>query len=142
MTGVLNRRSLRDRLEREWSRAQRSGTPLSCIMLDIDYFKNINDTYGHMTGDAVLKMVAATLVQHCRPSDMVARFGGEEFCIVVPETTQRAAMNVAERLRVAIAASCASMPRARLRSRAALASRNARTIGTSLTRWSIARIRP
>jgi diguanylate cyclase (GGDEF)-like protein len=103
LTGILNRRSLRDRLDREWSRAQRNEEPMSCIMLDIDFFKTINDTYGHTTGDAVLKMVAATLTQHCRPSDIVARFGGEEFCVIAPETSQQSAVNVAERLRTALA---------------------------------------
>jgi diguanylate cyclase (GGDEF)-like protein len=103
LTGVLNRRSLRDRLDREWSRAQRGDHPISCIMIDIDFFKAINDTYGHMTGDSVLKMVAATLTQHCRPSDIVARFGGEEFCVIASETNLPGAFNLAERLRIALA---------------------------------------
>jgi diguanylate cyclase (GGDEF)-like protein len=79
---------------------------MACIMLDLDAFKSVNDTYGHVSGDAVLKAVATLLVHHCRPSDLVARYGGEEFCIIVPETSQEAATHLAERLRVELAGHC------------------------------------
>ncbi len=105
LTGVLNRRSLHDRLDREWNRAQRSGQPLSCIMLDIDHFKLINDTYGHVIGDTVLKRVATVLTQQCRPADILARYGGEEFCVIAPEASELGAVQLADRLRKALAES-------------------------------------
>ncbi len=114
LTGLLNRRSLEDRLEREWNRAQRSHQPLSCIMVDVDHFKRINDSYGHMVGDTVLKMVATILTQHCRPADVVARFGGEEFCIIAPEATEFGAVNLAERLRRALHDCRISIPEANI----------------------------
>jgi len=106
LTGVLNRRSLAERSDQEWSRVLRYDRPLACIMVDLDAFKSVNDTYGHVSGDEVLKAVATLLVQQCRPSDLVARYGGEEFCILVPETNQEAATHLAERLRAALARHC------------------------------------
>ena len=103
LTGVLNRRSLAERSDREWSRSLRYDRPMACIMLDLDAFKSVNDTYGHLSGDAVLKAVAALIVQQCRPSDLVARYGGEEFCIIAPETSQEAAAQMAQRMRAALA---------------------------------------
>ena len=105
LTGMLNRRSFRDQFKREWDRAARYQRALSCIMLDIDFFKKINDTYGHATGDAVLQRVADLLAGHCRPSDRICRYGGEEFCIVAPETNECGAATLAERLRATLAAS-------------------------------------
>ena len=86
LTGVLNRRSFREQFKREWSRAVRYDRSMACVMLDIDYFKRVNDAHGHATGDAVLKRVAELLMSQCRPSDRVCRYGGEEFCIMAPET--------------------------------------------------------
>jgi diguanylate cyclase (GGDEF)-like protein len=103
LTGVLNRRSLAERSEREWARAVRHNRSLSCIMVDLDGFKSVNDTHGHVSGDAVLKAVAELLIELCRTSDLVSRYGGEEFCIIAPETGEEAAANLAERLRAAIA---------------------------------------
>lgn len=103
LTGVFNRRSLHERLDREWSKAIRHGHPLACIMLDIDHFKRINDVHGHHAGDAVLRTVAAMLVKQCRPGDLVCRFGGEEFCIIAPQTTEAGAAELAERLRAMFA---------------------------------------
>jgi diguanylate cyclase (GGDEF)-like protein len=103
LTGVLNRRSLAERSERERCRSLRYNRPWSCIMLDLDAFKSVNDTHGHVSGDMVLKAVAELLTQQCRPSDLVARYGGEEFCIIAPETDQQAAVHLAERLRTSLA---------------------------------------
>lgn len=99
LTGVANRRMLDSVLELEWSNARRSRQPLSLIMLDIDYFKQYNDHYGHIAGDECLRTVAGLLTQAAtRARDFVARFGGEEFILVLPETSAEAAIKVAERL--------------------------------------------
>jgi len=103
LTGVLNRRSLFDMLDKEWSRSRRHGTPLACMMIDADHFKRINDTYGHPVGDIALQTIANRLVEACRSHDSVFRFGGEEFCIMLPETSEGGAVLCAERCRTAIA---------------------------------------
>lgn len=103
LTGLLNRRMLEERLQIEQQRAQRYGKAFSLLMLDIDHFKKINDSYGHLAGDAVLKALASALSQQTRDIDSVARFGGEEFVIVLPETDGDGARVVAERIRTAIA---------------------------------------
>lgn len=101
LTGIANRRSFDEYLEREWKRALRYGNPLSLVMLDIDFFKNYNDTYGHQKGDDCLKQVAGVLETSLkRPSDLAARYGGEEFAIVLPDTDFEGAVAVAERLRL------------------------------------------
>lgn len=99
LTGLLNRREGFRRLSEEFARGERSGRPMCVMMLDIDHFKRINDTYGHLTGDLVLKKVALTLKKIVRSSDIVCRFGGEEFLVVLPETTRDDAMGLAERFR-------------------------------------------
>lgn len=86
LTKLLNRRSLFEFLEKELSRADRYGFALSCAMLDVDDFKDINDTRGHLAGDAVLSAVARTLEQSLRRSELVCRFGGDEFCVLMPQT--------------------------------------------------------
>ena len=100
LTGIANRRQFDKMLDQEWQRALRNCTELSLIMIDIDYFKLYNDTYGHQAGDDCLKSVALTLdrIVH-RPSDVVARYGGEEFALVLPETDTPGALRVAEKLR-------------------------------------------
>lgn len=100
LTGLSNRRSLMETLEKEILRTERNGAPLSLIMADIDYFKRINDTYGHQQGDLVLKNVAELMRKHLRQYDSAARFGGEEFALVLPESTLVQAVQVAERIRV------------------------------------------
>lgn len=103
LTGVANRRMLDSTLELEWTLARRNNQPLSLIMLDIDFFKQYNDHYGHIQGDDCLKRVARVLgASATRARDLVARFGGEEFVILLPEADARAAAKVAERCRQAI----------------------------------------
>jgi diguanylate cyclase (GGDEF)-like protein len=99
LTGLHNRRYLMDTLAREVERSCRTDIPLSLVMIDIDHFKRVNDTYGHQVGDAVLVAVAALLQGQLRPYDTAARFGGEEFVLVLPSTELAAAGAVAERLR-------------------------------------------
>ena len=103
LTGCLNRRSFFESFETSWGTAIRTGQPLSCVMADIDFFKSINDRFGHSKGDEVLRLFAATLKQAARDTDVVCRYGGEEFCILMPDTDIQAAEQAAERLRLAIA---------------------------------------
>jgi diguanylate cyclase (GGDEF)-like protein/PAS domain S-box-containing protein/putative nucleotidyltransferase with HDIG domain len=104
LTGCLNRRSFFERFEREWQGSIRYGHPLSCIMVDIDHFKSINDEFGHSAGDLVLRKVAATLHQVARDTDVVCRYGGEEFCVLLPNIDVASAKLAGERLRAAIEA--------------------------------------
>lgn len=105
LTGLLNRRAMQERAEAEVNRSQRNNNPLSFILLDIDHFKSINDRFGHAIGDQALKFVANLLAQQVRAYDLVARWGGEEFLIALPDTGRNEAVSVAERIRQAIAAS-------------------------------------
>jgi diguanylate cyclase (GGDEF)-like protein len=99
LTGVYNRRYFDQQLALEWARSARTGTPLSIIMLDVDFFKRYNDFYGHLAGDDCLKQVAATLRSNLRrPADLVARYGGEEFACILPETAFDDAMELAKQL--------------------------------------------
>ncbi len=102
LTGIPNRRALRDELTREFSRARRHTLPTSFLMLDIDRFKDVNDTYGHLAGDAVLARVARTVRAATRDGDTVARYGGEEIAVLMPQTELAEAAAVAERVRTAI----------------------------------------
>ncbi len=104
LTGCLNRRSLFEKVDADISAARRYGYELSCIMLDVDHFKAVNDRYGHAVGDELLKMVAETLCSTLRPSDVVCRYGGEEFCMLLPHTDIHGAVETAERIRHALAA--------------------------------------
>lgn len=102
LTGLLNRRAFEYLLSRECQRLQRFQEEFSLLILDIDHFKRINDRLGHAAGDAVLAAVAQTLQSHAREVDRVARFGGEEFCVLLPRTAHEGAVQAAERLRSAI----------------------------------------
>ncbi|OGX42695.1 MAG: hypothetical protein A3G37_04125 [Omnitrophica WOR_2 bacterium RIFCSPLOWO2_12_FULL_46_30] len=102
LTGVYVRRYFLERLKEELSRAEISGSALSYILLDVDKFKNINDTYGHIVGDAVLKGIAGILSASLRSIDMCARFGGEEFCLMLPETSKEQAFTVSQRIRLKV----------------------------------------
>jgi diguanylate cyclase (GGDEF)-like protein len=92
------------RLDQEWSTAQRNRRPFTCMVLDVDHFKAINDQYGHPAGDVVLSSMAQALRAAARAQDLVARFGGEEFLVICPDTEVDAAFQCAERLRLQVAA--------------------------------------
>lgn len=99
LTGLCNRRCFIEAMSKEFNRSSRTHTPLSLVMADIDHFKKINDTYGHQQGDAVLVDIAALLNTHLREYDKAARFGGEEFALIFPQTDIPQAVEVAERIR-------------------------------------------
>lgn len=103
LTGIANRRALDEALAREASRAARGRQPLAVLMIDIDWFKKVNDSFGHQAGDAVLRALAARLQARLRRQDLLARFGGEEFVAVLPDTGPDGARVVAEGLRGAVA---------------------------------------
>ena len=102
LTGLSNRRMFNYLIEREINRTRRYGRPVSLIMLDIDFFKRINDTWGHPAGDAVLRDLGALIRQSVRKLDVPVRFGGEEFAIILPETGLEEAVNLAERFRMVV----------------------------------------
>jgi diguanylate cyclase (GGDEF)-like protein len=103
LTGLPNRRHVIDALEKEIHRATRSERPLALALLDLDRFKLINDSHGHPSGDAVLRSIAEVLRRVCRSGDLVGRFGGEEFVVLMPETSREQAEQACERIRAAIA---------------------------------------
>jgi diguanylate cyclase (GGDEF)-like protein/PAS domain S-box-containing protein len=103
LTGLYNRRSANERLRTEFLRMKRTGRVYATLMLDIDHFKQVNDTFGHETGDHVLKQLAEALQNSIRSTDFVARFGGEEFLVVLPETEADGAKTIAEKIRVNVA---------------------------------------
>jgi diguanylate cyclase (GGDEF)-like protein len=105
LTRLHNRRALDEYLEREVARSQRHARPLSVVLVDLDRFKAVNDTYGHLCGDAVLRDLADRLRADLRAEDLCARFGGEEFALVLVETDQAGAVAAAERARAAVAGS-------------------------------------
>jgi len=104
LTGLTNRRSLVAELEREWMRSQGGGKPLACVLLDVDFFKRVNDLHGHAAGDTVLQALAEQLRTSCRNGDTPGRYGGEEFLAILPHTTEDEAAAWAEQLRQCIAA--------------------------------------
>lgn len=99
LTGLANRRLFDESLQREVARAQRLSTPVSLLVLDVDHFKQVNDTYGHQTGDSVLRQVADALVANTKNYDVTARYGGDEFVVLLPGCCRDDAMRVAERVR-------------------------------------------
>ncbi|MBI5251032.1 MAG: diguanylate cyclase [Desulfomonile tiedjei] len=99
LTSLLNRKAIIEFLQRELARSHRDNTPVSLIMADLDHFKRVNDSYGHLAGDAVLKEVAHRLVTAVRPYDAIGRYGGEEFLIVCPNCDEESSWAIAERLR-------------------------------------------
>lgn len=102
LTGWHNRRYLHTRIKEELARAQRHGTPVACLMIDVDHFKQINDAFGHLVGDHVLRELAQRIDGQIRGSDTAARFGGDEFAILLPETSAVEAAQLAERIRLMV----------------------------------------
>ena len=99
LTGLFNHRHIHQLLHEEWQRTQRTGEPLAVVMLDLDKFKQVNDTYGHPTGDVILYETAQILGETAREIDMVGRYGGEEFIAILPNSDENAAAQFAERVR-------------------------------------------
>jgi len=103
LTGVHNRRAFDERLDLEWRRAHRNEALLSLLLIDIDYFKKLNDSAGHLAGDECLRQVADCIKGNIRrPPDFCARFGGEEFVVILPETDAQGAVDMANRIRRSI----------------------------------------
>ncbi|CAM2148334.1 two-component system, cell cycle response regulator [Pararobbsia alpina] len=102
LTGVANRRHFEARADIEVAAARRDGLPLAIVVMDIDHFKRVNDDYGHAVGDAVLQRFARVVECHVRPSDLIARIGGEEFALLLPRSDHEASVAVAERVRTAV----------------------------------------
>jgi diguanylate cyclase (GGDEF)-like protein len=105
LTNLYNRRHFLDLAEVEFLRSQRSGSIFSLLLMDIDQFKLVNDTHGHLTGDAVIRMVSALVLGSMRATDTVARFGGEEFIALLPDTRVAQALQLADRIRGSVASS-------------------------------------
>lgn len=110
LTGLMTRRSFREESHRLISQALRHHHEVSCIMLDVDHFKSINDRFGHQTGDEVLKAVASTCKMQLRAGDLFGRLGGEEFAIILPHVGREGALTTAEKLRQAVAAASIDGP--------------------------------
>ena len=105
LTGIANRRAFDEALKIEWRRTMRDSKPLSVLMVDVDRFKDFNDSYGHLAGDECLKQVATIMsAQMQRASDVVARYGGEEFAVILPDSSAEGAATVADRVRTAVEA--------------------------------------
>ena len=115
LTGLLNRRTFDSSLEQRLREAQRYGRPLSLLLLDVDHFKKVNDTHGHPAGDAVLSGVAKVAQKQARETDLVARYGGEEMALILPETDARGAWAIAERIRKAVEAAAHATEQGALR---------------------------
>lgn len=129
LTGCLNRRAFFEAFERQFRAAAAGGTRLACVMADIDKFKSINDRFGHQTGDQVIQHFAAALQASARPGDLVGRYGGEEFCLVVSGQSHAAVTRLVEQLRARFEAGCApSIP-------ALFGSSVTASFGVSLIEW-------
>jgi diguanylate cyclase (GGDEF)-like protein len=110
LTKLPNRRYAMEHLNQEWASAERTGLPLACLMIDVDHFKRFNDEHSHEMGDRVLQEIAAVLRSTARISDLVSRWGGEEFMLVCSNTDADAAYKLAERLRLAVQDYTSSAP--------------------------------
>ena len=102
LTGLYNKKNLLETLDNEFQRCKRYDRSLTVMMMDLDHFKKVNDTYGHLVGDRVLVLVAEVLKNYFRTADFISRFGGEEFCVILPETVLASAHLTAERIRMAV----------------------------------------
>lgn len=129
LTGFYNRRYALDRLEQEWAASNRSGKPLSCMMVDLDHFKEVNDRYGHDVGDQVLTAVAGALQKNLRANDVICRMGGDEFLVISPDADAEAIRAAASRLLEAVAGVVVSCPGGTVRCGVSIgvATRHART---------------
>jgi len=105
LTNLFNHRYFQERIAEEFNRASRYEFPLTCILSDIDHFKNVNDTYGHQAGDVILKSLAAIVMNMVRDVDIAARYGGEEFALILPHTPLENAYALAERIRLKVESS-------------------------------------
>ena len=103
LTHIGNRLYANERLFEEFVRMKRTGVPYAVVLMDVDHFEQVNDTHGHEVGDQVLQAIGGILNESCRITDFVARFGGEEFLVILPDTTEDQALLVAEKIRVAVA---------------------------------------
>jgi diguanylate cyclase (GGDEF)-like protein len=110
LTGVHNRRYFEQRLREEVDRSLRKGSPLSCLLIDLDHFKQVNDRHGHLIGDAVLREVAEQIKDQLRLSDAMARYGGEEFAILLVQTDSASAVAIAERIRERVGSRVVVLP--------------------------------
>ncbi|MGB0387270.1 MAG: GGDEF domain-containing protein [Ardenticatenaceae bacterium] len=110
LTGLLNRKAITERAEAELKRTRREVAPMSLVLLDIDHFKSVNDQYGHLVGDDALRLIARVIDQTVRTYDYTGRWGGEEFMLVLPRTTEAEALNIAERVRIDISNTPLSLP--------------------------------
>ena len=99
LTGISNRPNMEQALQNEFERSMRYGAPLSVVLLDVDHFKGVNDTYGHQKGDEILVAIASLLKKVCRANDIAARYGGEEFLMILPQSNAQGAFKIAERVR-------------------------------------------
>ena len=109
LTGIFNRRYFMDRLREEIDRTQRYGTPFAVAFIDVDNFKRINDEHGHLSGDEILRQLTSTCAKQVREIDTLARIGGEEFALLLPQTTAEDAERLVERLRASVAATRAKV---------------------------------
>jgi len=109
LTGLYNRWYVMEKIESEMNRSLRHGSPVSVLMMDIDHFKRVNDTYGHAVGDQVLRTIGQVLRDSCRVYDVPGRYGGEEFCIVLPQTAVGSTNVVAERIRTRVASTAVAI---------------------------------
>ncbi len=114
LTGLLKHTILKERLDVELARAQRQSAQLTFAMIDIDHFKSVNDTHGHATGDRVIKSLARLLQQRLRKSDVIGRYGGEEFALILPDTNGAAALKVLDELRTGFSAHPPAVERGRV----------------------------
>ena len=122
LTGLANYRKFQEELEKEFQRSRRTGEPLSLLMIDLDDFKAINDTFGHKMGDQVLQAVASSFAGNARQYDLVARYGGEEFAVILPATDSGGAVEMGERLRLLVRAVAGRMKLQRLSASVGVAS--------------------
>jgi len=134
LTGVMQRRAFLSAGERDLARTRRSGAPFICLFLDADHFKQINDTFGHATGDAVLRRIVTDCTSVVRSCDYIGRLGGEEFCVFLPEASPAAAKEIAERIRAKIEQSDHQGPRVTVSIGIAISSPDDQTVESVIKR--------